>query len=112
MTPPAAPAVAVDVAVTRHSDAFERALRTLRVAVGIDIVSALGVGLTMVEQDVTSGLFWAGFGVLIIKAVLSSVAAYLVRLKVAPRAPETARAGGSRDGRVPPALRRKGATGG
>ncbi|WP_024816981.1 hypothetical protein [Arthrobacter sp. 31Y] len=74
-------------AVTRHSDAFERALRTLWVAVGIDIVSAIGVGLTslMVEQDVTSGLFWAGFGVLVVKSVLSSVAAYLVRLKVAPK---------------------------
>ncbi len=74
-------------AVTVRSDALERALRTLWVAVGVDIVTAIGVGLTtlMTQFEVTSGAFWTGLGVLTLKSVLTAVASYFVRLKVTPK---------------------------
>ena len=73
---------------TVKTDALVRAWRTFYTAVGIDIAALLGVGLTELlgsGVEVTSASFWSLAGVLVVKSVLSGVAAYLLRLKVTPK---------------------------
>ena len=70
------------------TDAFVRAWRTFYTAIGTDILILIGVGLSALLDsgaDVTSPVFWAGAGVLVVKSILTGVATYLLRLKVTPR---------------------------
>ena len=70
-----------------HSDALNRALRTLWQGVGVDAALAIGTGtLLLVNQvPVDSDVFWGSLGVLVLKSVLVSGASYLTRLKLAPK---------------------------
>lgn len=68
------------------ADALQRAARTLWQGIRLDVLGAIGVGLAilLVDTDVTSGVFWGALGVLVLKSLLMSVAAYLQRLHKAP----------------------------
>ncbi|WP_104086577.1 hypothetical protein [Arthrobacter sp. GMC3] len=74
------------VASVDHADAWQRALRTLWQGFGTDALIAIGAGLVLLLDggDVTSPLFWAAVGVLIIKSILVALASYLQRLRKAP----------------------------
>lgn len=67
-----------------RADALERALQAFWIAVGMDIAIAIGVGMTplMAQFDVTTPMFWAAFGGLVLKSVVTGVAQFLVRLKL------------------------------
>ncbi|SEE27336.1 hypothetical protein SAMN04489740_1015 [Arthrobacter alpinus] len=69
------------------ADALQRALRTLWQGFGMDALIAIGGGLLLLLNtgDVTSPLFWAAVGVLVVRSVLMSLAAYLQRLGKAPK---------------------------
>lgn len=71
---------------TDRADAVQRALRTLWQGFGVDAVGAIGVGLVLLlaDADVTSGVFWGALGVLVLKSLLMSLAAYLQRLRKDP----------------------------
>ncbi|ALV45841.1 hypothetical protein MB46_10450 [Arthrobacter alpinus] len=68
------------------ADALQRAFRTLWQGFGTDALIAIGAGLVLLVNtgDVTSGVFWGGVGVLVIKSVLVALASYLQRLGKAP----------------------------
>lgn len=67
-------------------DALVRAWRTFYTAIGVDAAVLIGLGLTdlLTTSDITSATFWTTFGILIGKSVLTSLAAFLLRLKVTP----------------------------
>ena len=75
----------VDTSV--QADAINRGLRTLWTGFGVDAATAIGAGILLLinEVDVNSELFWTSAGVLVLKSVVTALASYLVRLKVAPR---------------------------
>ena len=68
-------------------DALNRAWRTLYTALGADAALLIGTGLLTLldEVEVTSQAFWIGFGVLVVKSLLTALGSYLLRLKKAPR---------------------------
>lgn len=70
-----------------HSDALNRAARTLYQGVGVDAAIAIGAGALILinDVDVSSGIFWESLGFLILKSFLVSGASYLARLKLAPK---------------------------
>jgi hypothetical protein len=70
-----------------HADAVNRGLRTLWTGFGVDAATAIGAGVLLLvnEVDVNSELFWTSAGVLVLKSVVTALASYLVRLKVAPK---------------------------
>lgn len=73
-----------------HSDALNRAARTLWTGFGVDAAVAIGAGTLLLVNDVPvdSHLFWSSIGVLALKSVVTSFASYLVRLKVTPKQAE------------------------
>lgn len=75
------------VASVDKADAIQRAVRTLWQGFGLDAAGAIGVGLLLLlnDGDVTSPLFWGAVGVLVLKSLLMSLAAYLQRLRKAPK---------------------------
>lgn len=70
----------------KQLDALVRAWRTLYTAIGVDAAVLIGLGLTdlLTDADVSSAAFWTTFGILIGKSILTSLAAFLLRLKVTP----------------------------
>ncbi|WP_343317804.1 hypothetical protein AAFM46_11075 [Arthrobacter sp. TMP15] len=72
---------------TDRADAIQRAARTLWQGFGLDAAAMVGVGLILLLEtgDVTSPLFWGAVGILTIKSLLMSLAAYLQRLRKAPK---------------------------
>lgn len=70
------------------ADALQRAVRTLWQGFGVDAAGAIGVGLVLLLStgDVLSPIFWGAVGVLVLKSLLMSLAAYLQRLRKAPAA--------------------------
>lgn len=71
-----------------RADAFERALQAFWIAVGMDIAIAIGVGTTglLAQFDVTTPVFWAAFGGMVLKSVVTGVAQFLVKLKLNKKA--------------------------
>jgi hypothetical protein len=67
-------------------DALVRAWRTFYVNIGVDAAALIGLGLTdlLKTADISSEVFWIAFGGLLAKSVLTSLAAFLLRLKVTP----------------------------
>ena len=69
-----------------QTDARNRAARTFAQGLGIDVA----VGLVMVlliwlpEADISTRQAWTALGVTVAKTLLQTVAAYVMRLKVAP----------------------------
>lgn len=68
-------------------DALNRAWRTLYTAFGADAALLIGAGLLeMLDKvDISTKAFWIGFGVLVVKSLLTAFGSYLLRLKKAPR---------------------------
>jgi len=68
-------------------DALIRAWRTFYVAIGYDALIMIGTGLTalLTEHEVTSEAFWITLGILTAKSVATSLASFLLRLKVTPK---------------------------
>jgi len=75
--------------------ATERGRRTLIQGLAIDLGVAVAVVLLawLPDANLTSGEAWLAVGVAVAKSVLTALASYVMRLKVAP-AEETAQAGG------------------
>lgn len=71
----------------RWTDAVIRAARTFYTSVGIDILTAIGVGLTLLLQDgdPMSPLFWSLVAGLVVRSAVTSIATYFVRLKITPK---------------------------
>ncbi|WP_263729946.1 hypothetical protein [Cellulomonas sp. SG140] len=71
---------------TVRADARERALRTLWTSLGVDLAVAVGVVLStwIVDADLSSPAAWTGLGLLVARSAITSVASYLVRMKVTP----------------------------
>lgn len=69
-----------------RADALQRAVRTLWQGFGLDAATAIGAGLVLLLADVevTTSAFWGSFGILVLKSLLMSLAAYLQRLRKAP----------------------------
>lgn len=68
-------------------DAVVRALRTFYTSVGVDIVVAIGVGLTLLlnDMDPMSPLFWAAVAGLVVRSTVTGIATYFARLKLTPK---------------------------
>lgn len=68
-------------------DAAVRAARTFYTSVGVDILVAIGAGalLLLNDGDVMSPVFWVGLLALVVRSVVTGLATYFVRLKIAPR---------------------------
>ena len=75
--------------------AVERGRRTLIQGLAIDLAVAVAVVLLawLPDADLTAGEAWLALGVAVGKSLLTALASYVMRLKVAP-AEETASAGG------------------
>ena len=70
-----------------HSDALNRAARTLWQGIGFDAVTTIGAGTLVLVNDipVDSGLFWQSVGFLVLKSFVVSAASYAARLKLTPK---------------------------
>ena len=68
-------------------DAVIRGLRTFYTSVGVDILLAIGAGLTMLLNggDPMTPAFWVAVAGLIVRSIVTGVATYLARLKMPPR---------------------------
>lgn len=68
-------------------DALDRAWRTFYTLVGVDLLLALGNGLTSAlnERDVFSGDFWQFVLLLAVKSVLAAIASFLLRYAKQPK---------------------------
>lgn len=68
-------------------DALDRAWRTFYTLVGVDMLLALGNGLTQVlqEKDPMTGAFWQFVLLLLIKTVIAAVASFLLRYAKQPK---------------------------
>lgn len=68
-------------------DALDRAWRTFYTLVGVDMLLALGNGLTQVlqEKDPMTGAFWQFVLLLLIKTVIAAVASFLLRYARQPK---------------------------
>jgi hypothetical protein len=68
------------------SDAITRALRTFYASVGVDILVAIGAGLTLLLNggDPMSPTFWLAALALIVRSVVTGIATYWARLKLPP----------------------------
>lgn len=75
--------VAVD---DKKIDARVRAMRTLWTSLGVDLTVAIGFILTdwIVTADITQTEAWIALGILVARSVVTSVASFMVRLKVTP----------------------------
>ena len=73
-------------------DALDRAWRTFYTLVGVDLLLALGNGLTQAlnEKDVFTGEFWQFLLLLLVKSVLAAVASFLLRYANTPKVPTVA----------------------
>lgn len=71
----------------RWSDAAVRALRTFYASVGIDILVAIGVGVTALlqNQDPMTPGFWVMVAGLVVRSIVTGIATYFVRLKFPPK---------------------------
>ena len=76
-----------DHVAERWSDAIVRALRTFYTSVGVDILLAIGVGLTLMLNggDVMSPAFWLAVLGLVVRSTVTGIATYFARLKLPPR---------------------------
>lgn len=68
-------------------DALDRAWRTFYTLVGVDMLLALGNGLTQVlqEKDPMTGAFWQFVLLLLIKTIIAAVASFLLRYARQPK---------------------------
>ena len=73
-------------AAGQWSDAVIRALRTFYTSVGVDILVAIGAGLTILLNggDPMTPAFWAAFAALVVRSIATSIATYWARLKLPP----------------------------
>ena len=73
-------------------DALDRAWRTFYTLVGVDLLLALGNGLTQAlnEKDPFTGAFWQFVVLLAVKSVLAAVASFLLRYAKQPKVPTVA----------------------
>lgn len=69
-----------------HRAAVERATRTLWQGLGIDVAVAIAAALLawLPDADVLNGSAWLLLATVLLKTVLQAIAAYVMRLKVAP----------------------------
>lgn len=72
-------------------DATSRGWRTFVQGVAIDIAVAIGAVLLvwLPDADVSSKEAWLVLGTSVLKSVLQALAAYVMRLKIAPPTPHT-----------------------
>lgn len=70
-------------------DALDRAWRTFYTLVGVDLLLAIGNGLTQAlnEKDVFTASFWQFIVLLIVKSVLAAIASFLLRYVKQPKVP-------------------------
>jgi hypothetical protein len=71
----------------RWSDAVIRAIRTFYTSVGIDILLAIGAGLTLLLNggDPMTPAFWIAVLGLVVRSTVTGIATYFVRLKLPPK---------------------------
>ena len=69
-------------------DALDRAWRTLWQGFILDALVAVGAGLMVMLEtgDLTSPVFWSAVGLMVGKSFAMSLASFLARLKVDPKA--------------------------
>lgn len=75
--------------VTTKADAKQRAKRTFIQGIVLDVAVAVAVALLawLPDADLTSKQAWIILGTSLAKTVLTAVASYVMRLKVAPNKP-------------------------
>ncbi len=71
----------------RFIDALDRAWRTFYTLVGVDLLFAIGTGLTQLvnEGDPFTGAFWSTLLILVVKSILAAAASFLLRYAKQPK---------------------------
>ncbi len=72
------------------ADATERSIRTLFTGAGLDVAIAIAAAILswLPAADVSSRTAWIVLATALVKTILQAVASYVLRLKVAPSAPQ------------------------